>query len=202
MSGHGPRDAVRRRGEEPFRLKGRALPATLLSFWQWSASDLLDNTMRGKVAEYIVGLALSAAEGVRDPWAPFDLTTPSGLKVEVKSASRWQSWHQKEPSRLSFGVQPTHEWSRETGEFAPEQRRQADVYVFAVLDSDAKAELDPMDLGQWSFLVLAARTLDERVAGQKQVGLDRLREFGALECEFEGLAAAVAEVGKGGGQAA
>jgi hypothetical protein len=158
--------------------------------------------MRGMVAEYIVGLALSAAAGVRDPWAPFDLTDPSGLKVEVKSASRWQSWGQKEPSRIVFGIQPTHGWSRETGEFEPESRRQADVYVFAVLDSDSKAELDPMDLDQWRFLVVAARTLDARVGGQKQVGLDRLRELGALECEFAGLAAAVAEVGKGRGQAA
>jgi hypothetical protein len=60
----------------------------LLSFWQWSASDLLSNATRGTVAEYLVARALDAdPEGIRDEWAAYDLKTKDGVKVEVKSAA-------------------------------------------------------------------------------------------------------------------
>ena len=68
---------------------------TLLGFWQWAASDLLNNTTRGHLAEYLVGQALSAGpKSVRTEWDSFDLTTPEGVPVEVKSAAFVQSWAQ------------------------------------------------------------------------------------------------------------
>lgn len=44
-------------GNEHFILRGKPLAANVLGFWQWSSSDLLMNTMRGMLAEYIVALA-------------------------------------------------------------------------------------------------------------------------------------------------
>ncbi len=47
------RALVRKTGEEEFKENGVAI-AKLSEYWQWSASDLLGNTERGRLAEYIV----------------------------------------------------------------------------------------------------------------------------------------------------
>lgn len=54
-------------------------PVTLGDFWAWAYSDLLDNTLRGALAEYIVATALGVNEGVRVNWDPYDLAY-RGLK--------------------------------------------------------------------------------------------------------------------------
>jgi hypothetical protein len=43
----------KRTDDEPFSLNGQPLGITLREFWQWSSSDLVDNTLRGILAEYI-----------------------------------------------------------------------------------------------------------------------------------------------------
>ncbi len=86
--------AERKTGDEPLHIDGQPLAANVLSFWQWSASDLISNTMRGRLAEYLVACALGVADGVRVEWDAYDLRTPSGIKVEVKSAAYVQSWRQ------------------------------------------------------------------------------------------------------------
>lgn len=69
------------------------LAADVLSFWQWSASDLVSNTMRGVLAEYIVALAMGidTEEGVRREWDAYDLLFEGKIEVEVKSAAYIQS---------------------------------------------------------------------------------------------------------------
>ena len=58
-------DMPRCDGSELFRSGGAALPFTMLDFWRWSASDVVSNTMRGVLAEYIVGQAIGA-RGIDD----------------------------------------------------------------------------------------------------------------------------------------
>jgi hypothetical protein len=55
----------RKNGAERFHASGRTLPEQLLGFWQWSASDLLENATRGILAEYLAALDLGLAEGAR-----------------------------------------------------------------------------------------------------------------------------------------
>ena len=45
-------------GKETFLKNGRRSDFTLSDFWKWSSSDLLNNAMRGVLAEFIVGTAL------------------------------------------------------------------------------------------------------------------------------------------------
>ena len=84
-------------GDEPFQeggkdlLDGKDLPLTLLSYWRWSGSDLVSNAQRGILAEYLVGSALEMTESVRLEWDAYDIQTPSGLKVEVKTSAYIQS---------------------------------------------------------------------------------------------------------------
>ena len=68
------------------------LAVTVGDFWQWAYSDLISNTDRGILAEYIVAIALGIDDTVRVPWGPYDLVTPAGTKIEVKSGSYIQSW--------------------------------------------------------------------------------------------------------------
>lgn len=61
----GTRDASgRRSGGEGFHATGRPLGFDLLSFWQWSCSDLVGNALRGLVAEYLVARAVKGDGGM------------------------------------------------------------------------------------------------------------------------------------------
>jgi len=185
---------ARKTGSEAFRVGDRALGFDLLSFWQWSASDLASNALRGRLAEYLVARAVGIADGVRAEWDAYDLRTPHGTTIEVKSAAYLQTWHQKTRSTIRFDIAPTRFWSSETNALATEFRRQADVYVFALLAHLEKASFDPMDVSQWKFYVLRTSVLDASLSAQKRLSLSALLRLGPTECSFEGLSAALRHV--------
>lgn len=168
----------RRTGSEGFHIDGRGVGFDLLTFWQWSGSDLIGNTARGRLAEYIVARALGlAADGVRDEWAPYDLETRSGIKIEVKSAAYVQSWHQERLSSIKFVTPKKRAWDANTNVLSKETRRQADVYVFALLSHKEKSTIDPLDLGQWHFYVLPTAALDARTRSQHSITLASLQKL-------------------------
>ena len=175
---------TRRTGKEQFHADGKSLGHTLLEFWQWARCDLLGNTDRGVLAEYIVALDLGVAGRVREGWGAFDLETRDGTKVEVKSSAYVQSWRQQRLSKISFGIGPTHAWDPETDVFDEEKRRQADVYVFCVLAHKDQATFDPLNLNQWDFYVLRTIQLDEGMGDRRQVRLERVLELGARKAQF------------------
>jgi hypothetical protein len=174
----------RKRGDEPFRDGSKPLSFNVLSFWQWSASDLASNALRGRVAEFLVAQALGTADGVRAEWDAYDLRIEGGPTIEVKSAAYLQTWSQKTLSTISFDIAPTRPWDAATNVMASEVRRQADLYVFALLAHQDKTTFDPMDVAQWSFFVLPAAILNDRLPLQKKLGLSGLRSLGPLECRF------------------
>jgi hypothetical protein len=60
----------RKTGAEPLTASGEPAGVTVADFWGWSRSDLLDNTERGVLAEFIVATALGApTDGIREGWA-------------------------------------------------------------------------------------------------------------------------------------
>jgi len=153
--------AGKKTGDERFRERGKGLPFDLKSFWQWSASDLLSNVTRGVMAEFLVAKAVGLAdESIRKEWDPFDLVTPEGIKVEVKSSAYLQSWTQRELSKVRFQVPKTQAWDYATNKWGTEKARHADVYVFALLAHEDKSTVDPMDLDQWTFYVIPTTTLN------------------------------------------
>ena len=92
----------RKTGSEPFHNNGTKLSFSLLDFWQWYASDLLNNSTRGILAEYLVTKAIDSSDKPRKEWDTYDVLTKEGLKIEVKSASYIQSWDQKDFSKIAF----------------------------------------------------------------------------------------------------
>ena len=167
--------ASRKTGAEPLTAAGRPVGPTVADFWGWSMSDLVDNTARGVLAEFIVATALGIpTDGVRESWASWDLTTPDDVRVEVKSAAYLQTWAQKDLSKITFNTPKTLAWDADGAGFAGVAQRQAQVYVFALLAHTDKATLNPLDLDQWTFYVLATTVLDERTRSQHSITLRTL----------------------------
>jgi hypothetical protein len=187
---------TRKTGKEQFLFNSRKTGIDLLSFWQWSVSDLVSNVTRGRLAEYIVARALGLAKGgIRDEWAAYDLETPSGIKIEVKSAAYIQSWNQKRLSLISFLTPKTRAWDPETNIQSKESKRQADIYVFAVLSHKDKATIDPLDLNQWDFYLLPTSILDTRKRSQHSISLKTLEEICPGSFKFDQLKKAIGLMG-------
>lgn len=186
----------RKSGDETFSLRGEPLDLQLSAFWQWSSSDLVSNAMRGVLAEFLVASALGAAGGVRNQWDAFDLLLADGTRLEVKSAAYLQSWAHAKLSNIVFTIRPTLAWSSETNQLSSELRRQADVYIFCLLDHREKTTLDPMRLEQWKFYLLRSAVLDERHPSQKTISLASLLKLQPVEAKFENLSERVAELAR------
>lgn len=180
-------------GDECLHGTGRAESPSVIEFWRWAFSDLATNTIRAVFAEFIVGSALDALGQARDPWTEYDLHTPEGVRVEVKSSAYVQSWDQAEPSRISFSIAKARRWGYRPTRLVGELKRHSDVYVFCVLAHRECETLDPSDLDQWQFYVLPTAVLDRKVGDQKTIGLPALGRLGALAVAYPQLRAAVLE---------
>lgn len=187
-------EIVRRKtGLEPFTDDDGPTGDLLQGFMAWACSDLLGNAMRGLLAEYIVGLALGCVdEGARVEWDTADLLTREGVLVEVKSSAYLQSWDQKRPSSISFGIQPTRPYDAEARQYVGIPRRQAQVYVFCVFTHLERASANPLDLTQWDFYVASTARLDDVVPMQKTIKLGPLiGKVSPRRTRFDGLREAV-----------
>ncbi|HIP07859.1 MAG TPA: hypothetical protein EYG66_08375, partial [Mariprofundaceae bacterium] len=183
MVGIGAVQTILKSGNEPFHLNGTKINQNLLSFWQWSNSEILGNTLRGVLAEYIVSIDIKCPYEVREEWDAFDLVTPEGVKVEVKSSSYIQSWKQSKFSNISFGIQPTIVWD-ENNNRSSKAKRQSEVYVFCLLAHKEQSTIDPLNLEQWEFYVLSTNSLNEKVGNQKTITLSSLLKLNPKKCSF------------------
>ena len=168
----------RKTGSERFRAKGEDLDFDLLSFWQWADSNLVSNTARGRLAEYVVARAVGLGiSDMANDWEAFDLLTPCGLKLEVKSASYVQTWFQKDLSKIVFNVQPKRKWDPSNNVLDKEPKRHADIYIFALLTHADQDTIDPLNLDQWEFYVVATSLLDNRKRSQHSITLKSLKQL-------------------------
>lgn len=177
------------RGDEPFR----GLDATVRDFWAFAMSDLRTNNVRGYLAEFLVATAVGAG-GSRIEWDAYDVLTPEGLRVEVKSAGHLQTWDQRRLSRISFGSMKGRTWSPELGE-SVSATLNADVYVFAVQTAVKHELYDPLDIGQWQFYVLARDIVE--ATGYASIGLPTLRSLSDGAVPYDALADAIRAAGSG-----
>ena len=158
---------------------GLLTTSTVGDFWQWAYSDVVDNTSRGVLAEYIVAKAIEADAPTRTPWDAYDLLTPSGIKVQVKSSSYLQAWYQERPSNISFGIRKTLKWLPESNELAGPSRRYSDVYVFCLITQLDKQLLNPLDLAQWEFFIAKTSYINTIFGERKSITLRQVRAISA-----------------------
>lgn len=170
--------ATPKSGEEKLSNNGINIQYSLLDFWQWSSSDILSNTIRGRFAEFIVGTAIGLnPKDIRTEWDAYDLTAVDGIKIEVKSAAYIQSWKQKRFSAISFSIKPTRHWDAETIVQGDEAKRHADIYVFCHLKHKDQDTIDPFKMEQWDFYVLPTYRLDDFNKNQSSISLKSVKEL-------------------------
>ena len=150
----------------------------VVEFWQWAYSALEDNTVRGVLAEWLVGVALGCVDDVRQAWGPWDLETASGIHVEVKASGYVQRWEQDGPSTLSFSGLCDRK-----GEY------HADVYVFGVQAAMTRDQYDKLDVSQWEWWVADRSSIEQ--LGQATMGLATVKRIAAGPLAYDDLAAEV-----------
>lgn len=160
---------------------------TLLGFWQWAHSDILGNAERGRLAEYIVAMALDISDSCRVEWNAYDLETKNGLKIEVKSSGYLQEWKQNHLSEICFDIRPTRLWYEGTNKYSVDRRRRADIYVFCVFTCIDIGRANPLDLEQWTFYVLKTSDLNQHSLSQKRISLNSLQKLPVMITGYQGL---------------
>jgi hypothetical protein len=167
------------RGETPFIINGVPSEYTLLDFWSWAFSDILTNTMRGIIAEFIIATALNInIKNPRDGWSKFDLVYRN-LGIEVKSAAYHQRWYQEKLSNISFNIQKRRAWDANTNKFEDISKRQADIYVLSLLAEKDRDKVNPLIIDQWQFWVVKKSFFDNRERSQHSITYNSLlKEIG------------------------
>jgi len=165
-------------GDERLSFKRNPLLFDLLDFWKWNSSDLLSNATRGRFAEFIVATATGIDLSVpRDEWAAYDLITPEGIKIEVKSSAYIQSWFQEKLSKISFSIKPSCYWDSQTNKQSKTKSRYVDVYIMCLLATQDQEAIDPMDLDQWRFYVLSVDEINAYKRSQTSITLRSLEKL-------------------------
>ncbi|ASS48637.1 MAG: hypothetical protein A3D31_07220 [Candidatus Fluviicola riflensis] len=178
MTDFGKIHITQKTGDEPITYHGETNGVKLIDFWKWDSSDIISNSSRGRFAEFIVASALKIDfSTVRNEWNPYDLETPEGIKVEVKSASYLQSWSQKNYSPIAFSIKEAKCWDSATGVFSETAKRHADIYVFCLLKHKDQLTLNPMNLEQWEFFVLPTETLNNYPGSKSSITLSSLQKL-------------------------
>lgn len=154
-------------GNEKFFINDQLLNHSVTDFWRWSTSDLLSNTTRGVLAEYIIASALGITENPRVEWDAYDLLSMKGKKIEVKSAAYLQSWYQNKLSTISFSIKPARHWNANDNTYSEIRLRSADIYIFCLLNHKDMDTVNPLDLNQWDFFIVKTEELNSKLKDQK-----------------------------------
>lgn len=185
---------IRYSGNEPIVNNDGEKISVLEDFWRWAYSDLIGNTERGVLAEYLVACALGIEKESRISWRKYDLLTKEGIRVEVKSSGYLQTWEQKKLSNISFGIRETLGWNENDNSYDSERHRQSDVYVFCVHKHTKQESVNPLDISQWEFYLISTQMLNKKAKNQKSISLSALIKIGAEKCSFDDLKANIGKI--------
>lgn len=178
-------------GDEKFISQNQELNFSLLDFWKWSVSDILSNATRGILAEFIIAKALNVdIAKMRNEWDAFDLITPEGIKIEVKSSAYLQSWEQVNYSKISFSIKAAKPWDWTIDKRSELAIRSADFYVFCLLNHKDKLTVNPLNLNQWEFYILSTEELNNYTRSQHSITLNSLKKL-TNPLKFEELNSAI-----------
>jgi len=180
----GPTEIKKKTGKEAFISKRELKKFSLVDFWQWSTSNLLTNTTRGILAEYIVATDLGIDETLQNDWELYDLTSKNGLKIEVKSSAYIQTWEQTKFSKISFSIKPSTKYNSKTSRFEGIPQRHSDYYIFCLLHHKNQETINPLNLDQWTFYIISTKILNEKLPNQKTITLSSLLKLKPIKCEY------------------
>ena len=151
---------------------------TVCDFWQWSFSDLMQNTTRGILAEYIVATLLEIDDNVRNPWSAYDLELTDGRTIEIKSMALLQAWKQKQLTTPRVVLVPTRKWDPKTGKMEKESTFNADIYILCYFKAQDYNTANPLDMNQWEFFAFTKQKIIRLLNGKKSISLKTLEKRG------------------------
>lgn len=176
---------------DKFSFLGKQLDYSAIDFWKWAYSDTQNNISRSAIAEFIVATAIGATTLPRIMWQPYDLLSPNGYRIEVKSAAYVQSWDCKHPDHVSYSIAPARVQDAD-GNYknnAPKQRN-SDAYVFCLYKATSP-EQSPFCLDLWDFFVISTKILDAKKPLQKSITLPSLMLLEPFQCDYLGITSAL-----------
>jgi len=174
-------------GDEKFLMNGIEQSFSLIDFWSWNQSDLIENRTRGILAEYIVKNALDVKNNDRIEWNDYDLITETGLKIEIKSAAYIQTWAQEKFSNISFDISVNKR---------SKSQRKSDFYIFCLLDCKKQNQINPQDLDQWTFFLVETTEINNVLNSQSSITLNALRKkLNHFECKYYELKKLIETIG-------
>ena len=180
-------------GNEEFTLHGTSAGISVKDFWSWAYSDLLDNTQRGVMAEFLVYSSIRSTPDsqMRENWLPFDVTSPSGRRIEVKSAAYIQAWTPENIfAQVRFDIGKKLAWDNATASYASEAKRNCDLYVFCLFTAMTK-DVSLLNLDYWDFYVLPTSVLNEKLPNQKSIAFSALQKLNPVKTDYAGLGAVI-----------
>ncbi len=173
-------------GKEKLIVQGKATDITLQEFWAWNFSDLLNNTMRGAYAEFLVSKALGLdVSKPRVDWGAYDITY-CNLRIEVKSSAYLQAWEQTKPSKIQFSIAPSRAWSPVNG-YENLSIRHSDVYIFCLFTARIKETANLLNTDEWVFYVMPTKEINKIFKETKTISLNALLKANPQICTFQDL---------------
>ncbi len=184
-------------GDEEFILHDANIGITVMDFWRWAFSDLIDNTQRGVMAEFLVYSSLNRITldtQKRENWLSFDVTSPSGRRIEVKSAAYIQTWTPENIfAQIRFDIRKKLAWDNVTATSATVAKRNCDLYEFCLFTAKTK-EVSILNLDYWDFYVLPTSILDEKIPNQKGISLSSLLKLEPVKTDYARLGSVIESI--------
>jgi hypothetical protein len=167
-------------------------------FWRYAYSNFLDNRNRAALGEFIVAKAVGVSHSPESSWESFDILSPEGIKIEVKTVGYIQSWKQRGLSVPSFDIKQKSGWSGVTNEFDGIITRQADVYVFCLHHEKDPGTCNPLLSDGWCFYVVSTNDIDQKIGPQKSVRISTIEDIlGCRTVSYDELRSKIIEEGSG-----
>ncbi len=174
-------------GDECFHTDRRQENFNVCDFWHFAFGDLLDNTYRGRLAEFLVAKALGLDTSTpRADWSEYDLLY-NDIRIEVKSAAYLQSWNldNEKYSSIRFSVSSARRYDANRG-YVGEKSRHSDFYVFCVYEERNKRGYDILDLSKWSFFLVSTAVIEKNCGERHSIALPALQRC-ATQCTYDTL---------------
>lgn len=185
----------RHTGNEQFSYNGVPTNRLLLDFWSWQASELLSNTLRGALAEYIVATALDIdTNSSRVNWYEYDLLY-GDTRIEVKSSAYLQSWERQGFSRISFNIYPSRPVTASIWD-DDDISRHSDIYVFCLFKCKDRNMANPMMLEQWDFYIVKTSDIDKTLGKQRTISLSTIKSLQHIQCTYDELRNSIDAIAK------
>ena len=83
----------------------------------------------------------------------------------------------KRPKRVLYDIAPKKGVDKKTDDSVTFRNREAEIYVFCLLDQKDVTKIDVLDLNQWKFYIVRTTELDEDFQDKKKIGIRPLNQL-------------------------